>query len=181
MLPTGIRIAIDPERSELRDAERFFRRAVELNPELAEAHLRLGRVLGVTGHPVEAAEHLRRALGLIAQADADADGPLLEYFGALFLGDAEEALDHVDAARTAYGRAAALYPLAQSPRLALSALERRSGNRDGALREIQRVFALPVRKGVESDPWWTYHEATGRNADALLEELRRPFLPGGER
>ena len=179
VLPTGIRIAIDPERSELRDAERYLRRALELNSEHAEAHLRLGRVLGITGRPGEAADRLRQALALIPTASAD--GPLLEYFGRLFLGDAEEALERSEAARASYERAAALYPLAQSPRLAISALERRSGNRDGALREIQRVFDLPARKGVDADPWWTYHEAQGRHADALLAELRKPFLSEGVR
>jgi tetratricopeptide (TPR) repeat protein len=179
VLPTGIRIAIGSERAELRDAEKYYRRAVEVNPELAEAHLRLGRVLSLTGRYTEAGEHLRKSIALTGTTSGDAG--LFEYFGSLFLGAVEEALGHRDIAKGSYERAAALYPLAQSPRLALSALARRAGNRDGALREIQQVFDLSPRNAVASDPWWTYHFVQGRHADALIEELRRPFLSKAER
>ena len=55
----------------------------------------------------------------------------------LFLGRAEEALGHDEAARAAFERASALYPNAQSPRLALSQIARRAGNRAAAQRELQ--------------------------------------------
>ena len=100
------------------------------------------------------------------------------YYGNLFLGAAEEELGHRDAARLAYEQAAALYPDAQSPLVALSRLARRYGDRPGALRAIQRVFALSSDANERNDPWWTYNVAQARNADALLEELRRPFQPG---
>jgi len=83
-----------------------------------------------------------------------------------------------DAARDAYERAAALYPMAQSPLLALSELARRQGNRPAALRALQRVFDLPSTEPERSDPWWRYHVEQARNVDELLEELRRPFQPG---
>ena len=76
-------------------------------------------------------------------------------------------------------RAAQLYPGAQTPRLALSALARRRGDRLGAQTEIRRVFDLPASPPARDDPWWTYHTAQARNADALLEELRQPFLEAG--
>ena len=71
-----------------------------------------------------------------------------------------------------------MYPDAQSPLVALSRLARRYGDRPGALRAIQRVFALSSDANERNDPWWTYNVAQARNADALLEELRRPFRPG---
>jgi hypothetical protein len=61
----------------------------------------------------------------------------------------------------------------------LSALARRRGDRAGALAEIRRVFELPASPPARDDPWWTYHAAQARNADALLDELRRPFLEAG--
>jgi hypothetical protein len=58
VLPTGIRLAVDSERNEIKEAEKFLRRAVELKPDLAEAHLRLGHALALLGRDGEAAEHL---------------------------------------------------------------------------------------------------------------------------
>jgi len=44
---------------------------------------------------------------------------------------------------------------------------------------IRRVFDLPASPPARSDPWWTYYTAQARNADGLLDELRRPFLEAG--
>jgi len=54
-LPTGLTVGIESERAELRQAEGFFRRAIALRPDIAEAHLHLGRVLALTGRHAEAA------------------------------------------------------------------------------------------------------------------------------
>jgi hypothetical protein len=168
-LPAGFRFEVRSDRAELGEAERFFRRALSLNPGLTEARLRLGRVLLLRGRHKEAADELR-------QAYASVDDDLLRYYSALFLGAAEEALGNHERAAESYARAADLYPTAQSPHLALSALARRRGDREGALREIQRVFDLPATGPERQDPWWTYLVAQARNADRRLEELRRPFL-----
>ena len=79
------------------------------------------------------------------------------------------------AAREAYVRAAAFYPRAQSPRLALSALATRMGDRKEALAAIEPLFRLPEAAAERDDPWWIYLDSAGRNADALLAEMRRPF------
>jgi len=171
-LPHGITLDIRSEREELAQAEAFFRRALALTPGFPEARLRLGRVLLLRGRYKEAAEELR-----LATASAGED--LLRYYGTLFLGAAEEALGDDGGASAAYAKGAQLYPAAQSPRLALSALARRRGDRPGALTEIRRVFELPASPAARDDPWWTYHSAQARNADALLEELRQPFLEAG--
>ncbi len=172
VLPGGLTLDIKSERAELGLAEAFFRRALALKPDTVEARLRLGRVLLLRGRYKEAADELR-----LATTSAEED--LLRYYGALFLGAAEEALEDYDGANAAYARGAQLYPAAQTPRLALSALARRRGDRLGAQAEIRRVFDLPASPPARDDPWWTYHTAQARNADALLEELRRPFLEAG--
>jgi tetratricopeptide (TPR) repeat protein len=169
VLPTGFALDLGSDRAELRRAESFFRQALAQKTEIGEAHLRLGRVLGLLGHHAEAADELRHALtGL--------DDDQLRYYGALFLGAEEEALGRFDAAREAYLRAAALYPGAQSPHLAVSQLARRTGDRAGALRAIQQVFELSRAGPARDDPWWTYHTAQARNADALVDALRLPFI-----
>jgi tetratricopeptide (TPR) repeat protein len=168
LLPTGIRLDVGSERSELREAEKYLRRAVEIKPGFADAHLRLGRVLALMGRGAEASRELVVAL-------ESTDENLLRYYGSLFRGSVEDALGHRDVAQASYEQASTLYPLAQSPLIALSELARRAGHRDEALREIARAFALPPRGANDADPWWTYNYAQGRHSDELLERLRQPF------
>src|SRR5262245_27281356 len=150
VMPTGFSMDIGSSRGELRQAEGFFRRAVERAPDMAEAHLRLGRVLGLQGHHADALTELQQALTLLADEE-------LRYDGELFAGVEEEALGRYDAAAALYEQAAARYPGAQSPLIALSQLARRRGDRAGALAGIDRLFALPP-PGDEgrADPWWVY-------------------------
>ena len=41
---------------------------------------------------------------------------------------------------------------------------------------MREVFTAADDEAERIDPWWTYYKANGRNADALLAELRKPFL-----
>jgi tetratricopeptide (TPR) repeat protein len=174
-VPSHLVFDVESPRGELEIAERMLRRALELPagglPEPAhEARLRLGRVLGLLGRHAEAA-------GELAQLSA-IDDEVLSYYAALFLGAEEEALGRFDEARAAYERAARQQPLAQAPRLALSQLARRHGDRTAALQAIQPLLALSGAEADRSDPWWFYHAAEGRRAWDLLEELYRPFHRG---
>jgi tetratricopeptide (TPR) repeat protein len=150
ILPAGVRMSVASEQWELREAEQFFRRTLQVKPDFPEARLRYGRVLGGLGKHADAALELRRA------RDELTDEQLL-YYADLFLGAEEEALGNRDDARTAYEQAAGRFPRAQSPWLALSQLARRDGDRGGALRAIDRVFALRGQERGELDvPWWSY-------------------------
>lgn len=142
--------AVSPARGELVRAERFFRDSLVHRPDHLEARVRHGRVLDSLGRHEEASEELRRAI-----ADG-ASGELL-YLAHLFLGRAEEALGRDGAARAAFDRASALYPKAQSPRLALSQIARRAGNRAVAQRELQAIATLPDDERRREDPWWRYY------------------------
>jgi len=167
-LPTGVRLSVESERAELREAERLLRRATELKPNLAEAQIRLGRVLAIMGRDGEAAEHLKSGL-------AATDEHLLLYYGSLFLAAVEENLGHGDVGRALYLQAAALFPRAQSPLLGLSELARRAGRRDEALGEMEKVYRLESNPRLDSDPWWTYNRAQGRHAEMLIDALQKPF------
>jgi tetratricopeptide (TPR) repeat protein len=154
---------------ELREAEGLFRRVLEIKPDYAEARLRYGRVLGGLGKHAEAAAELRRALAGLA------DRQML-YLAELFLGGEEEALGNRDSARLAYQQAADLFPLAQSPLVALSQLARRSNDRAGALREIARLFAFEDDdRGAQDDPWWWYYVVQARDAEELLQAMEQPY------
>jgi tetratricopeptide (TPR) repeat protein len=165
-----VTIGVGSEQMELRQAEAFFRRTLEIKPDEAEARLHEGRVLGLLGKHAEAAIALRLAVTELKDGE-------LQYDADLFLGAEEEALGDRAAARVAYERAAALAPLAQSPLLALSQLARRNGDRTGALRAIDRLFALPEDRHEHDDPWWWYSVSQGLDADDLLAAVRQPYLP----
>ena len=170
VLPTGVVLDVGSDRTELREAEALFRRALEIRSEFAEARLRYGRVLDLLGRHAEAAAELRRALGGLT------DRQMLYYAG-IFLGAAEEAVGNRDAARAAYEGAATLFPRAQSPLLGLSQLARRYADRGGALRAMDRLFALEKEeRDLRDDPWWWYYVAQAHDADDLLEAMRRPYL-----
>ena len=143
--------AVSSARAELVKAERFFRDSLAQRPEHVEARVRRGRVLDDLGRHEEASEELRRAI-----ADG-ATGPLL-YLAELFLGCAEEASGRFDAARAAFEHASALYPNAQSPRLALSQIARRMGDRRAAQHELQMIARLPGDERRREDPWWFYYD-----------------------
>jgi tetratricopeptide (TPR) repeat protein len=163
--------SVGSARSNLRRAEDFFRRAVELDGSYAEARVHLGRVLGLQGRHEEAASQLQLAT-------ATAHDSLTRYYAWLFLGAEEQGLGHADLARQCFDAAVALFPRAQSPHLALSQLARRNGDRGGALRAIQQVLNLPADDSQREDPWWSYFHDPGDKAEAMMHEMRAAlFLP----
>jgi len=143
--------AVNTAQGELVRAERFFRESLVHRPEHVEARVRHGRVLDELGRHEPAADELRRAI-------ADGASDHLLYLAQLFLGRAEEARGRNEAARAAFERASALYPNAQSPRLALSQMARRAGNRQDAQRELRAIAALPDDERRREDPWWLYYD-----------------------
>src|SRR5439155_24896510 len=84
VIPTGVQMDVGSIRSELRQAETFFRRALAANRAMPEAHLRLGRVLSLLERQADAILELREAM-------ASTEEVLLQYYAQLFLGAAEEA------------------------------------------------------------------------------------------
>ena len=64
-----------------------------------------------------------------------------------------------------------LYPTAQSTLLALSHLAHGSGDPEGALAALQRVFDLRPVNRSNDDPWWNYESSHVREAGALILEL----------
>ena len=166
-LPVGTRFVIGSPEQELRKAESSLRRALSLEPDFLEARLRLGRVLEQLGQHGQAVAELGRVAG-------NTGDTLLLYYARLFLGSAEEALGHVDAARKCYEGATTLYPGALSARLALAQLMRQSGDRSSAGRIVLEALKQPDAGGSgASDPWSQYHTAPGRHAGALFEQAAR--------
>jgi tetratricopeptide (TPR) repeat protein len=143
--------SIGTMQAELTKAERFFRDALLYDPPHTDARLRHGRVLSELGRHDEAVGQLRRVV------ESETTGAVL-YLAHLFLGRSYEALRKYDEARSSLDRAAALYPNAQTPRLALSHIERRTGNRAAAQRQLHMLARLPIDERQREDPWWGYYD-----------------------
>jgi tetratricopeptide (TPR) repeat protein len=158
--PRGVVLRVGSTRTELGRAESFYRRALTIDPAADEARVRLGRVLSRQERSADALGELRRV--------NPSASPILQYYRALFAGEAAEALGRPDDARAAYERAAELYPLAQAPPLALSQLAMRAGDTTRASNMITNVLSASPERMLEDDPFWTYYGAAGRDADLLL-------------
>ena len=158
---------VETERTELSRAEDLFRRALKLNPGHVEARVRLGQGLAQRGQTAEALTELRTASGA-------ARDPLVSYYAALLIGR-EEA--DVEAARAAFQRAATLYPRAQSPRIGLSEIGMRSGNRRAAVEEIETMWAAGASASRDDDPWSSYFTAAGRGGSSRLDTINAAFSP----
>jgi hypothetical protein len=155
---------IGSEAEELQKAEGLFRRVLELSPDRHEARIRRGRVLGRSGQHEEAIAELRRAV-------MATDNRLLQYYANVFLGAEADALGLLEEAKNAYEHASQLYPMAQSPRLALSTLAARQGNREEALSTIHGVLTSDDVRW-EDDPWWSYYTSQARGLEGILSALR---------
>ena len=167
-LPIGAKTSYGSTESELKLARQLFQKAISANPSFPEAHLRLGRVLGLLGHH-------REALAELQQATVAIKDPQLSYYASLFLGFEFAVLSRKSEAREQYEQAAALYPTAQSPLLALSQLAHSDNDVNGALLSLQRVFGLPHTDRWNDDPWWIYDVSHVRDATARMDEMRKAF------
>lgn len=155
---------------ELRRAEQLFRQALKVNPRHVEARLRLGQVLGQLRRSAEALVELRRV-------QTESRDPLLSFYTELFIGREEGSVNHVEAARVAYQRAADLFPRAQSPRIALSELHMRSGNRLEAARALDVVWGWGTSREDADDPWSNYLNSAGRAGGSQLDAIGAAFSP----
>jgi tetratricopeptide (TPR) repeat protein len=141
-----------------------YRQAVALDPTLAEAHLRLGHVLLLTGQTEEADAAFARA----STATGDRRW---RYLAEMLRADGADARGDRAAARERYQAALAAWPEAQSPVLALSRLEASDGDWPAAQARLSTL--APRAGGRAEDPWWAYGFGQAWRIDAGLATLRR--------
>jgi tetratricopeptide (TPR) repeat protein len=141
------------------DAERFYRRALSLDPALAEARVRLARLLDLRKRHDEAARELTVALGGSAS-------PAVMFYARLFAGRTAQALGRASEAASHHEAALALFPDAQSALLAVSQLALAESDVAASIAPVERLG--PRSADSAADPWWHYHLCAGRDADALL-------------
>jgi tetratricopeptide (TPR) repeat protein len=159
--PPGYRFALRPARPMEDEAIALFGRVLASDRDRREARVRRARLVGLHGGHEEAAADLRQSL------QAPLPEPLA-YFAWLFLGDEELALGHRAAAAEGYERAAALFPNAASPVVALARLAREYGDRPALAGALQRWWALPS-DGL--DPWADYYFMQGIDVEDRMRDL----------
>lgn len=165
----GRALHLQSAKAHLKRAEQFFVRALSADATLAEARLRLGRIVAQQGRH-------REALTLLEAAADALDDPELLYLDAMFLGEVYQALGSRDAAREAYERAARLFPAAQSPPLALASLAWRTNDRAAAMASLRSLLSLPRDQALREDPWWDYSASHVREVEGQLAEVGRTLL-----
>jgi tetratricopeptide (TPR) repeat protein len=160
-----VRLTPPGGRRSLLFAESSYRRAVELDPTLDEARLRLGRVVFLRNDPKAARAELERVA-------RDTAIPRLRYLAHLFLGAVSEYQNDLATARVEYRQALVAGPECQTPYVALTFVEAALGHTDVARDLIAHYAALSTE--AAADPWWFYQNG-GVDEESLVS-LRQQVL-----
>lgn len=127
-------VACEVETSSPDQAREVYERLLEIDPDHADAHVNLGRLLHEEGSPASAEKHYRRAL------DLDPDHEI----AAFNLGVALEDLGRFKDAIDAYLRALELDPQNADAHFNLAGLYERRGEKAAALRHLKTYRRLTV-------------------------------------
>jgi tetratricopeptide (TPR) repeat protein len=161
----GLNLGIKPIEISNRAAEGFYRRAVERDPRLFEARVRLARLLTLRSKYAEALEVIT-----VAPAGTAPD-VIAEYYAHLFAARAERGLGRLDFAASRIRQARDLFPGAQSALMAASHIAMLRADEAGAEEPMRHLALLSFERTYGDDPWWIYETFTGRYADALIAEM----------
>jgi tetratricopeptide (TPR) repeat protein len=135
-----------------------YQTALEDDPSLTEARVRLGRSLALVNRVGPA----REALQLVA---ATSDDSRNAYLAQLFLGALSSYQRDYASARESFQAALDIFPTCQTPYIALAFVERMTGH-DAAARELFDRFSSRRWVALEADPWWAYQNG-GLDDDGL--------------
>ena len=144
------------------EAERLYRRALELNDQFTEARVRLARLLARRARYDD-------ALVQLGLAQASPRTRVVAYYSELVAGRIAQALTRYPESLQHYQTAASLYPDAQSALLGASQAAVMAADPATALSFVQRLGPRSGR--ADADPWGVYHIGAGRDVNALLASL----------
>lgn len=125
-------LACDLEMTSAEEAKDAYERALALDPDHADAHVNLGRLLHEEGAPAAAEKHYRAAL----EAEPGHET------AAFNLGVALEDLGRIDDAVAVYRKAIALDPDNADAHYNLAGIYERKGEKQAALRHLKAYRAL---------------------------------------
>jgi hypothetical protein len=153
-------------RSWMVHAEQLYREALQRDGSVAEARLRLARLLFQDGNNEDA----RRELDHVLLATAD---PRRTYLALLFRARIEEAADNTTEALRFYRKALGAWPQSQTAPIAIASLNERLGDIEAA-----RAAILPLQdRGIDwTDPWGVYFMGESEEGSRTLDQLRRAVI-----
>jgi tetratricopeptide (TPR) repeat protein len=161
----GGSVNVEDSSSEFGQSASWLRQSTRVDPDFALGHLHFGRVLGEVGRHEEAVRELTRAAAGLTDHEQI-------YAVNLFLGYEHGALGDRDAAVANFERAAAAFPAAQAPLLGLSQLARHFDDAAATHMALDRLLALRDDDWY-LDPWWDYIGSHVRDANPLMNAVRR--------
>jgi tetratricopeptide (TPR) repeat protein len=142
----------------LDNAAAAYREALALDKGLAEAHLRLGRVLALQ-------RKFDEALSSLARVAETTEDRRLRYIAVMFEASISDSRGKPEAARKSYDEALRLWPGSQAASLAISLALAGAGDWDGA----QKRLGPPP----QDDPWWAYGLGQAWRIQSEIDALRR--------
>jgi tetratricopeptide (TPR) repeat protein len=157
-------------RAFLERAETLYRRVLAVEPALAEAQLRLGRVL----HAQDRLSEAHESLHAVTETTRD---PELQYLAHLFLGRIHEEAGRLDAAAAEYRAAVAASPRSQTGYLALSQSLDAMGDRRSALETLELALSRGDTDEAAPDPWCIYPFGQVQETQALFERMLQEAEP----
>jgi VWFA-related protein len=166
-----LQAALKGDSNILQKAESLFRRAIKADSELAEAHLRLGRVL-----QQRAGNRTEEALHELEWVENNASDPYLLYLANLFLGDLHMRAKRFDRAAECYRAAVESKPHWQIAHIALSHALRASGDRSAAGDVMQKALRLPVHSRSYVDGYRLYSLGQLNKVPQMFKELRQGIM-----
>jgi tetratricopeptide (TPR) repeat protein len=144
------------------EAEKLFLRALDLDPSLAEARVRLARLLARRGRYEDASVEL-------ALAQASGPSRVVGFYAHLVAGRVAQAQGRFADSLDHYETAAKLFPDAQSALVGASQAAVMAADVPRGLTIVQK---LGPRSGLDSaDPWRDYRIGAGRDVNALMAAL----------
>jgi tetratricopeptide (TPR) repeat protein len=145
-------------------AEALYRKALAIDPTCAEAHLRLGRVLHLSGRLGAGLEEIR-----LASTSGD---NRIRYLGSMFAGAIHQSAGRPGEAVAQYRSATRQCPDCLVGAIALSHALRQSGDRGLAAGILDSALARDNQVETD-DPWWYYPLGGFWRRDRMLDGLRR--------
>jgi tetratricopeptide (TPR) repeat protein len=156
-------------RGVLDDAAQHFRRALERDPLLHEARVRLAHAEIVLGRA-------DRAASLLAEVREKSRDANVLYLAGLFTARLAERRGAVDEAIGAYRAAVAAVPGGQAARVGLAQTLERSGRIAEARAVMAPPLAEPPGRDMTEDPWWAYPFGYAPHALRLLDQMRERVM-----
>jgi tetratricopeptide (TPR) repeat protein len=169
LMQTNRRIPRDTWEQQVRDrhlekAEEYHRQAIAHDAALAEAHVRLGRVLQQRGKLPDARAELEAARKLESPSEVG-------YLATLFLAGVTEDANKQAPALDLYTELAERWPECQSGHLGLSRAHSARGDASAARDALKPLWKEQEQRAC-FDAWWVYRSGQAWRLKAMLQALR---------